>query len=494
MSGRTDVRVLAYPRLEATDRRGWIGVGAISAVVVVSWLRFLNTPLGDNHFGRVGARYALHMRNLFADGLIGSSWSANWKPYSSVAYAHHPPLLNILDAAVSRLPGNDPYQVMLAPHLLALLAIPAGAALLRTLGIGWVPTLVSVGAMTTTGYYWVHGPIMFDIGPILLLSAVVVRLSREPEPDGRWVALSGAAALLASLGSWPGIAFAVVLTAWLFAFRRDNRAWLVVGLCTAAGTAVSMLFMFGVHGWRALADQAEVRTGDAEVGIGEFLRRQWSNADDLLPVWYVALYPLALGAGFLDRRTRWYTSMSAVLATGWVLGLRQGAYLHDYWAYLLLIPGLVGFAALGDWLARWIREHSANLGPLLVAGVALALVASFGTKAFGSMPASTATGPPTPAGWPLRTDRAKPRAGPGISAPRERVGWRSTGTGRFGSSTERSSRRRRRPRTSSSSTSTRCPEWLPVEAVDRAIASTGVYAVFDVATLRQLHASGTAEG
>ena len=90
--------------------------------------RFLNTPLGDNHFGRVGGRYALHVRNLFADGLIGSSWSANWKPYVSVPYAHHPPLLNMLDAAVSGLPGDDPYQVMLAPHLLALLAIPAGAA------------------------------------------------------------------------------------------------------------------------------------------------------------------------------------------------------------------------------------------------------------------------------------------------------------------------------------------------------------------------------
>ena len=494
MSGRTDVRVLAYPRLEATDRRGWIGVGAISAVVVVSWLRFLNTPLGDNHFGRVGARYTLHMRNLFADGLIGSSWSANWKPYASVAYAHHPPLLNILDAAVSRLPGNDPYQVMLAPHLLALLAIPAGAALLRTLGIGWVPTLVSVGAMTTTGYYWVHGPIMFDIGPILLLSAVVVRLSREPEPDRRWVALSGASALLASLGSWPGIAFAVVLTAWLFAFRRDNRAWLVVGLCTAAGTAVSMLFMFGVHGWRALADQAEVRTGDAEVGIGEFLRRQWSNADDLLPVWYVALYPLALGAGFLDRRTRWYTSMSAVLATGWVLGLRQGAYLHDYWAYLLLIPGLVGFAALGDWLARWIREHSANLGPLLVAGVALALVASFGTKAFGPY---------------AREYRDRPAdAGRLASAyrPGETQSWAwhigAEGARWLAFYWDRPIRFLDGEELSSTAPSSDIvfvdlvprPEWLPVEAVDRAIASTGVYAVFDVATLRQLHASGTAEG
>ena len=48
----------------------------------VSSLRFLNTPLGDNRFRPSGSyRYTLHMRNLFADGLIGSSWSANWKPY-----------------------------------------------------------------------------------------------------------------------------------------------------------------------------------------------------------------------------------------------------------------------------------------------------------------------------------------------------------------------------------------------------------------------------
>jgi hypothetical protein len=481
-------------RLEASDRWGWIGVGAVICVVAVSWLRFLNTPLGDNHFGRVGGRYALHVRNLFADGLIGSSWSANWKPYSSVPYAHHPPLLNMLDAAVSGLPGDDPYQVMLAPHLLALLAIPAGAALLRTFGIGWVPTIVSVGAMTATGYYWVHGPIMFDIGPILLLSAVVVRLSRDPEPERRWVALGGSAAVLASLGSWPGIVFAVVLTAWLFALRRDNRAWLVVALCTAAGTAVSMLFMLGVHGWRALADQAEVRAGDADFGVGEFLRRQWSYANDLLPVWYIALYPLALGAGFLDRRTRWYTSTSAVLATGWVLGLRQGAFIHDYWAYLLLIPGLVGFAALGDWLAGWFREHSANLGPLIAAGVALALVASFGAKAFGSY---------------AREYRDRPAdAGRLASAyrPGEIQSWAwhvgAEGARWLAYYWDRPLRVLDGEELSSTAPSSDIvfvdlearPGWLPDEAVNRAIASTGVYAVFDVATLRSLHASGTAVG
>jgi hypothetical protein len=59
------------------DRLGWIGIAAICSIVAASWLRFLNAPFGDDHFGRVGARYALHVRNLFEDGLFDSSWSAN---------------------------------------------------------------------------------------------------------------------------------------------------------------------------------------------------------------------------------------------------------------------------------------------------------------------------------------------------------------------------------------------------------------------------------
>lgn len=479
-------------RIDGTDRRGWIGVGAITAMVAVSWVRFVNAPFGDNHFGRVGGRYALHMRNLFTDGLIGSSWSANWKPLGPTPYAHHPPLLNILDAAVTRLPGNDPYQIMLAPHLLALVAIPAGAALLRTFGIGWVPTLMSVGAMTATGYYWVHGPIMFDIGPILLLSAVVRRLSEKAQPDRRLIALGGAAAVLASLGSWPGIAFAVVLSVWLFTSRRDSRAWLVVASCTAAGTAASMLFMFGVHGWRALADQAEVRSG-AEFGVGEFLRRQWSWADLLLPTWYIALYPLAVGAGLLDRRTRFYTSMSAAMATGWVFGLRQGAFLHDYWAYLLLIPGLVGFAVLGDWITAWIRQHAANLAPLIATAVALAIVATFGAKAFG---------------FYAREYRDRP-ADAGRLASSYEPGESQTWAWQIGADGarwltyywDRPIRYLAEEELSSTAPPADIvfvnlnlrPRWLPYEAVDRALASRGVYAIFDVGTLRQLHAAGAAD-
>jgi hypothetical protein len=175
------------------DRLGWIGIAAISAIVAISWLRFLNAPFGQNHVGRVGARYALHVRNLFENGLFGSSWSADWEPYARSPYAHHPPLLNVLDAAIGGLPGQDPYQVMLAPHLLALIAIPAGAALLRGLGIGWVPTLLAVGAMTATGYYLVYSPIMFDIGPIMLLGAAVVHLRRTAAPSTQLLALGCAA-------------------------------------------------------------------------------------------------------------------------------------------------------------------------------------------------------------------------------------------------------------------------------------------------------------
>ena len=285
------------------DRLGWLAIAAIGAVVAISWLRFLNAPFGDNHFGRVGGGYALHVRNLFEDGLFGSSWSANWKPYSPSPYAHHPPLLNVLDAAIGGLPGEDPYQVMLAPHLLALIAIPAAAALLRGLGIGWVPTLLSVGAMTATGYYLVHSPIMFDIGPILLLAAAVVRLRDAPAPSPRLLALGCGAAVLATLGSWPGIVVGALLATWLYVSRHGDRTAIAVAIATAAGTAGSLLFMFGVHGWDALADQFETRASELGFGLGEFLSRQWGFLNEFLPVWYLAILPMALVAGVVDRRS-----------------------------------------------------------------------------------------------------------------------------------------------------------------------------------------------
>jgi len=392
----TAVEVAPAPATDRTERRGWLAVGAITAAVAASWAQLLAAPLGDNHLGRVIGRYALHMRNLHQDGLLGSRFSADWAPYAGGPYAHHPPLLNLLDALfTTALPGDGVYQLRIAPYLLALLAIPAAAGLLRGLGIRWLPTLLAAGAMVVTGFYWVYSPIMFDLGPILALAAVVVRLRHRPDPSRRLVALGCAAALLATLGSWPGIAFAAVLILWLLAgarrppspspplpprgslrprTRRLDRTTAPVAAAAVAGLAVSLAFMVGVHGTGVLAEQTELRAAGGSFTAADFVRRQARYLLDLLPVWYLPLLPVAVLAGLVDRRTRYLTTVSAAFAAGWVLVLNNGAFIHDYWAYLVLVPGLIGMAALLD---RFPLHRAAAA----VAG--LVLVIGFGALVFG---------------------------------------------------------------------------------------------------------------
>lgn len=280
---------------------GWLTVAALTAVVAVSWARYLNAPLGDNHLGRITGRYALHLRNLREKGLFDSSWGADWSPYARNPYAHHPPLRNVLDVAFGALPGDAEYQLRLGPFLLALLAVPAAAALLRAFGVRWAPTLLATAGMAATPFFWVYAQVGFDLGPILLLSALVVHLRRRADPPRWQVATAAATAVVAALGSWPGLAFAVTLTGWLWLARRWDRVTAALAAATAAGSLVSLAYMFGVNGPRALAAQAELRTVGGAITVAEFLDRQAEHLTAMLPAWYLALAPFALVAGWLPR-------------------------------------------------------------------------------------------------------------------------------------------------------------------------------------------------
>jgi hypothetical protein len=355
---------------------GWLGVSAITAVVAVSWLPLLTAPYGDNHLGRVQGRYALQLRNLQELGFADSRFGADWSPYSETPYAHHPPLPNLLSWLFGMLPGDGAWQVRLGPYLLALLALPAAAALLRGFGLRWPPTLVAVGLMAVTGYFWFYGVLMFDIGTILALSAAVVHLRRHPQPQPWLVAGACVAAVLATLGSWPGVAFAAGLGIWLLMARRLDRVTVLVGASMVIGVAASLGYAFGVHGLDALADQTELRTAGGSFTATEFVNRQLRWLSDLLPAWYLLLLPFGVFAGLADRRTRFFTAMSAVLAAGWVLVFNNGAFVHDYWAFLVLVPGLVGMGALLDQLAGRLPAFVSAL-----AGIGLA--AGFAVMVFG---------------------------------------------------------------------------------------------------------------
>jgi hypothetical protein len=362
------------------SRAGWLAVAAITVVVAVSWAPMLTARFGNNHYGRVQGRYALQLRNLHELGLVGSDFAADWSPYTSTSYAHHPPLPNLLAALFGLLPGEAEWQVRAGPYLLALLAIPAAAALLRGFAIRWGPTLLAVGAMVATGFFWVYAPLMFDLGLILALSAVVAHLRRHPTPP-RWLVIAGCGfALLATLGSWPGIGFAAALGMWLLAARHLDRITVAVGASMVLGVAASLAYMVSVHGIGGLSDQTELRAAGGGFTATEFVSRMEQWLTNLLPVWYLALVPLAAVAGLLDRRTRLYAAGSGVLAAGWVLVLNNGAYVHDYWAFLVLVPGVVGMGALFDWLVRRLPARAALAGGV-VAAVGLGI--GFAAMAFG---------------------------------------------------------------------------------------------------------------
>ncbi|MFY1687957.1 hypothetical protein [Plantactinospora sp. WMMB782] len=366
------------------ERRGWAAVAAITGVVALTWLPLLRMPYGDNHLGRIVGRYALHLRNLQEQGVLGSHFGADWLPYAATPYAHHPPLFNLLTALTGLLPGDGEHQVWLPAYLLALLIIPAGAALLRGLGLRWSATLLALGLTVATPFYWVYSPLMFDLGPILALSALVVRLRARPDPGRRLVAAACVAALLSTLVSWPGVGFAAVLGLWLLAARRLDRVTVLVGASMLTGVAISLGYVVGVTGLALLGGQAELRSAGGGYTVPQFLRRQWGHVSELLPVWYLAALPPGVLAGLRDRRTRVYLAVAAGFTVAWILGFSNGAFVHSYWSYPVLVVGLVGAGVLLDrltdlllstapqWPAQRLARRPVRVASAVLAGTALA--------------------------------------------------------------------------------------------------------------------------
>ncbi|ROO52645.1 hypothetical protein EDC02_7584 [Micromonospora sp. Llam0] len=362
------------------DRWGWLGIAAITAAVAATWAPQLALPLGDNHVGRIFARHALHLRNLQEKGLVGSSFSADWSPYSNQAYAHHPPLVNMLDATFGLLPGSGTYEVLISPFLLGLLVVPAAAALLRAFAIAWIPTLVAVGTMAATGMFWLYSQLTFDMGLILALSATIVALRKRADPPRWLVVCACVTALLTTLASWPGIGFAAVLGLWLLAARRLDRVTVAVGASMVLGVLASLAFIVGVSGLEDLTSQTEFRTAGGGFTARQFLVRQRDYATELLPIWYLVIFPIAAVAGLFVRRTRFYLLVTLAFVGMWVIGLNNGSFIHDYWAYPVLIPGVVAMGVLFDLIVRRVPTRvSASAG--IAAGVGLSV--AFGTIALG---------------------------------------------------------------------------------------------------------------
>ncbi|MEQ4302788.1 hypothetical protein ABNF97_15545 [Plantactinospora sp. B6F1] len=469
------------------DRQGWAGVAALTGLVALTWLPLLGMPFGDDHLGRIIGRYALHLRNLQEQGILGSHFGADWLPYASAPYAHHPPLFNLLTALTGLLPGDGEYQVWLPAYLLALLIIPAGAALLRGLGLRWSATLLAVGLMVATPFYWVYSPLMFDLGPILALSALVVRLRARPDPARRLVVAACVAALLTTLVSWPGVGFAAVLGLWLLAARRVDRVTVLVGASMLAGVVISLAFVVGVTGMTVLGGQAELRSTGGGYTARQFLRRQWQYAYGLLPVWYIGALPIGAVVGLLDRRTRVYLAMAVAFTATWILGLSNGAFVHSYWSYPVLVVGLVGMGVLLDRFVgagRWLARRRVRVTVAALVGTALG--AYLGVLVIGP-PRDRLVDEPARAGRlvaghpPPEGQRYAWVAGAGVTSPRWLAYYWRLKPRLLTATTLRTEPTR--PEDLVLIDLRKRPGWLPESADTHAVARDGPYALFPVAVL-----------
>ena len=406
----------------------------VASVVLVMWLPDLHLPLGDSDDGRILARFGLQARNFWDQGARESGFGALIDPYiraeygivpgeqpprEAVTYAHHPPLQTFLSILSVGLFGDSPAGLRVIGFLVGSATVLFMTSLLRVRGLPWGPTLLAVGAMTVTGFYYVYGRIGVGFSLIVASAAAVAYLRDARNPP---VAVQAGVALLACLcamQSWIAMAAIALLLIWLFTGKGwvPVTRWVTFGAVT--GVLVTAAWLLNATDTIELGNRVAFRVDTSRGTFGEFLARQWRFAGRFTPVWFQALAPFALAAGLVDRRTRVPVAVTLGVAAAWTFGLQQGAWIHLLWNFPWLAPVTIGMAALID-AGRRVTE-SRMAGTVAIGAVVVLAATLYGV----------ATGPtrdnylthPADAGKLMERLAVSPPSGhvwvtPGIGTPR----------------------------------------------------------------------------
>ena len=426
----------------------------IAAALVAVWLPDLGLPFGNSDDGRILGLFGLQARNFWDLGPVDSYLGAVVDPYVNpvydvapradpppvaVRYAHHPPLQVFMAVVSTGILGDSTAALRVPGLLMGAATVVFVASLLRSRDLAWGPTLLAVGAMASTGFYYVYGRISISFSLLLAAIAAVSWALRRASLRRRDTLFVAGLATLAAMQSWIGIAAMVLVTLWLFATSRRDRgetpsgdsqrgvdaavtapqprlptSWLsgrrqrllaAVAAGTALGAGATALWMLIGAGVEDLANQVVIRTGN-EVGgangsltftFREFLARQWRfvNEEMLVPVWLRVLLVPCLLAGLIDRRTRVPAAITLSVAAAMTFGVQQGAWVHRLWNFPWLAPVTIGFAALADWIRRlfprrW-RPLPAVLAAVVIAGTLVAVIGGSTRQRYITDPADAGT-------------------------------------------------------------------------------------------------------
>ena len=355
-----------------------IAVSIMALFLLVSWIPAFGMPLGDSHEGRVLGQFALHMKNFWSMGVVASSFGASWEPFSDIPYTHHPPVLTFLHVIVSSIIGEGLKQIKLISYVAGVLTIPALFSMGKNLGINSKAVTISILFLITTPWWWVYGRLGLGLLPNVLMIGTI--LAATEKPTKRKTVIASLATFFAVAASWHGVFLFPFL--WFQTWRRrkfDQLTFSLMGASILGGLAI-LLWVSQGGGLSELGDHIGERV-ERDWTWNQFAERQWDFAQTLLPLWFTILALPALVVGLVDSRTRFLTTSLISMVLVFALVPSNGAWIHDYWNFPILLTLFPGFAVMSEWIFSFIKEKislektdSITLGGFLLLASVLILV------------------------------------------------------------------------------------------------------------------------
>ncbi len=328
-------------------------VSLMALLLLFSWFPAFGLPLGDSHEGRVLGQFALHMKNFWSMGMVSSSFGASWEPFSDVPYTHHPPALTFLHVFVSTLVGEGLRQIKLISYAAGIVTVPALYWMGRNLGINAKAVLLSVLLLLTTPWWWLYGRLGLGLLPNILMIGTIWAATLNPTK--RRIVLASIATFFAIAASWHGVFLMPFL--WFHAWHRrkfDRLTLSLIGVGVVGGLVI-LIWVSQGGGFSEFGEHFGERV-ERDWTWGQFVQRQWDFATSLLPFWYTILVVPAFLLGIIDSRTRYLTTSLTLMVLVFAIVPSNGAWIHNYWNFPILLALFPGFAIMGEWVMSLMNE------------------------------------------------------------------------------------------------------------------------------------------
>ena len=336
-----------------------VGGSVVALVLAASWWELLFLPLGANHDGRINGRFGLVVRNFVEEGLAGSAFLASMAPFSDQPYTHHPPLLNMLHAAVGSVLGQGEWQLRLIGYAAGLATVAGLLWLAHELRLAAAVSVAAIALVAVTPMFWIYARLGLGVSIMVALLALECRRTRLGGGDR---ALPAAAAVTAG-SSWMGAALVFLVSGFGMANATHRKPASRMALAGIGAVGLVMVWAAVAGSPAELVDHVARRL--RWPGWEESVERYRWFYGTLFPWWFRWSIVPGLVAAVADRRTR--TVGAAFLgALGiWTLAAPEAAFVHDYWTYPLLVPVFLGLAVilerLGDHLPRRTCAHGTGI-------------------------------------------------------------------------------------------------------------------------------------